>query len=314
MSVITSYRIAELVLSVEQQRRDGVAPGALPPAYAPFATVAPVGEADVTLQAVSEPPEQPRPDPGSPRCETTQWIAYRCEDRPVFLFKSVLPGLPIWRSAVREQRAARWRVSTAPEFRSLAGVEREPAALAFPLGELVFLDALTERGGLVFHSCGIRDGSEGRGPDGQPGQRRGMIFTGHSGRGKSTIGALWTAQGATLLCDDRIAVRPTPEGHRLCGTPWHGDLRQVSPETGPLHALFFLEHAEQTRIERISPEDAQRRMLTTVWQPVWTGQAGLGALWERCARLAREVPMFRLRFRPEPATIDRLRGVMAELA
>lgn len=309
-----SYRIADLLLTVDQSLASDRPTSALPPAYAPFVSSAPAAESDVTVLAESGPPEQLAADPDGPRCETTQWIAYRSEDRPVFLFKSVLPGLPFWRSAVRERREARWRVRTAPEFRSLAGVDREPAALAFPLGELVFLDALTERGGLVFHSCGIRDGVDGGGRDGTASERRGMIFTGRSGRGKSTIGGLWTAQGATVLCDDRIAIRPTPTGHVLYGTPWHGDLRQVSPECGPLHALFFLEHAEQTLIERISPAEAQRRMLTTVWQPVWTGRAGLGVLWDGCARLAREVPMYRLRFRPEPATIDRLRGVMAALA
>ncbi|MBK8479826.1 MAG: hypothetical protein IPL40_01405 [Proteobacteria bacterium] len=305
MTMLGSYRIANLHLSVAQTEQGGpeaAAIAGLPPAYAPFATASPARDPEITVLSASGLPEQPTPDPEGPRCETTQWMSYRSEDRPVFLFKSVHAALPIWRSAVREQATQRWRVRTAAEVRAVTGVEQDPHPLAFPLGELIFLDGLTEQGGLVFHSCGVRD------------QGRGMIFTGRSGRGKSTIGALWDAAGATVLCDDRIAVRRHPEGHRLYGTPWHGDLRQVRAEDGPLHAVFFLEHADRTQLERLTPDEARRRMLTTAWQPVWTGKPGLVATWERCARLAHEVPMYRLRFRPEPATIDLLRRELAALA
>ena len=119
--------------------------------------------------------------------------------------------------------------------------------------------------------------------------------------------------GATIFSDDRIVVRANAAGHLLCGTPWHGDLRRVTAQEAALHAVFFLEHADQTVVERISAGEAQRRMLTTVWQPVWTGQDGLASTWRHCTRLAREVPMFRLRFRPEAATIDELRRLVTEL-
>jgi hypothetical protein len=96
-----------------------------------------------------------------------------------------------------------------------------PELLEHLLADQVLPRCLAQRGELVVHSAGIA-----LGPDI-------ALFVGESGRGKSTLAGLFFRTGRTLLSDDCLMLRPTPEAVRA--VPMYPGLR-LRPDS--LEALF----------------------------------------------------------------------------
>jgi hypothetical protein len=75
--------------------------------------------------------------------------------------------------------------------------------LEYPLDELLLINFLALGKGVEIHACGFIDQL-----------RKGQLFVGQSGAGKSTMARLWQGQsGVTVLSDDRIILRQ--EGGRI---------------------------------------------------------------------------------------------------
>jgi hypothetical protein len=81
-----------------------------------------------------------------------------------------------------------------------------PELLEHLLADQVLPRCLAQRGELVVHAAGIA-----LGPDI-------ALFVGESGRGKSTLAGLFFRAGRTLLSDDCLMLRPTPEAVRAVPT------------------------------------------------------------------------------------------------
>ena len=102
---------------------------------------------------------------------------------------------------------------------------RQPIAfpLEYPLDRFLYTTLLADRGGLMFHACALAW------------QGLGLLFAGQSEAGKSTMAGQWHRHSdATVLNDERVAVRPSGRGFRLYGTPWHGTAELYSPARAPL--------------------------------------------------------------------------------
>ncbi len=166
----------------------------------------------------------------------------------------------------------------------------------FPSDQIFLSQVFANRQGCYFHASGfILDG-------------HGLLFVGHSTAGKSTMIKLLRGQGE-ILCDERIIVRRWPEDFRIHGTWSHGELPDVSPNSAPLKAIFFLEKAETN--ELILIEDQQERLgllLSHVVKPLVTAD-----WWEKIMDLAgmisSEVPIYRLRFDKSGRVVDLLRDL-----
>lgn len=134
---------------------------------------------------------------------------------------------------------------------------------------------------------------------------RGLAFVGRSGAGKSTMLKLIGSRGK-ILCDDRNVVRRWPEGFRIHGTWSHGELPDVSSDSAPLHAVFFLEQATENRVERIT----EPSLLLAALVPRVIKSLATADWWEKildlAGRLAHEVPCYRLRFDKSGRIVDLL--------
>lgn len=111
----------------------------------------------------------------------------------------------------------------------------------FPTDQILVGSYLAHRSGCIMHSLGIiLDG-------------KGYLFVGHSDAGKSTMACMM--QGvASILCDDRNIIQKNNGSYRLAGTWSHGDVPDVSSETVPLKAIFFLKQSDVDCIEPIQDE------------------------------------------------------------
>lgn len=165
-------------------------------------------------------------------------------------------------------------------------------------GELILRTAILFSGGLVFHASGLDDNGKG------------IVFIGHSGAGKSTQLELWSDEpGVIAMNDDRIAVRAKTDGPMCYGTPWGGSSNIARNHAAPLNALIVLEQATENAIERLTPAAAAPLLAARAFLPYWDKSLMRLAL-DNLNAILHQVPVFRLRCRPEREVIPLVRSVV----
>lgn len=164
--------------------------------------------------------------------------------------------------------------------------------LCYPVDQILAMYLMGSRGVLV-HAAGMLL------------RGRAVVLPGVSGAGKTTLTRLAEGRaGWAYLSDDRILVR-VPDHHDGAvahGTPWPGEGRIASSESGPLCRLLFLEQAEADSVRPLSRGEAAKRLAPTASIP-WFDADYLDATLEACDRTVARVPAAVLSFRPGEAAL-----------
>lgn len=153
----------------------------------------------------------------------------------------------------------------------------------FPSDQLLLSRIFADRNAITIHASGmIINGA-------------GLIFTGKSGAGKSTIATLLKNEGE-LLCDEFMIIREWEEGFRIHGTWSHGDIPEVSNGEAPMKALLFLEKSDHNRLEKLTDtKEIVSRLVPRLMQPLVTTD-----WWEKSLttieKLVKNVPAYLIRF------------------
>jgi len=185
-------------------------------------------------------------------------------------------------------------------FRPYFDAELPIYPLEYPLDELLMIHRLACGEGVEVHAVGIVDEA-----------RRGHLFLGHSGAGKSTTARLWRAQSnADILSDDRIILRLRDGKVWMYGTPWHGDAGIASPACAPLSRIYLLEHSHKTELSPVSRGRAAVELLARSFVPHYSPK-GLQFTLEFLERVAREAPCFVFRFLPDMSAVEVIRRAAA---
>lgn len=132
---------------------------------------------------------------------------------------------------------------------------------------------------------------------------RALLFTGPSGVGKSTQAALWQAHcGAAVRNGDKALLRLADGQARVSGLPYAGTSGICERFDLPVGAIVTLRQAAQNRVERLSPAEAVKAILSqTALQP-WN-ERDIQAALDLAAGLAARVPVFRLSGRPDAGAV-----------
>ena len=255
--------------------------------------------APITLPAAAEPDldlrvrRGPLPAlPEGPAVYTTEgglWNLHRDASDLLFALGAPAEGGALHRVARVDEAVTRGEVVIGP-----AGDRPgfHPYPLRYPLDELLLINHLARGRGAVIHACGVRRGAAG------------WLFVGKSGAGKSTLAKLWAGQASTaVLSDDRVIVRPSPEGFRMYGTPWHGDAGFSSPLSAPLERIFLLAHGARNRITPAGPEEAAEALLVNCFAPFYD-RKGMEFTLDLIGSLIARVPVARLEFTPDRSAIE----------
>lgn len=96
---------------------------------------------------------------------------------------------------------------------------------------------------------------------------RSILFTGHSGAGKSTAAKLWVAAGHNLRNDETNLLYLDGETAMCGSTPWHGEIKFFEPGNHPLAAIFFLNQSPVNRLEVLPPSRVIGRILANLLTP-----------------------------------------------
>jgi hypothetical protein len=172
------------------------------------------------------------------------------------------------------------------------------SVLSTGAGELLLRTNILFNEGLIFHASGIDD------------NRRGIVFIGHSGAGKSTQLSLWNHNhGVIAINDDRIAVRIVNGEIKCYGTPWGGTSEIASNHSAPLSALILLEQASENEIRLLSPSVSAPMLLARAFLPYWDREL-MELAFSILNKLLASVPVYLLRCRPEPEVISLVRSVL----
>jgi hypothetical protein len=164
-----------------------------------------------------------------------------------------------------------------------------------PVLELLMINYLARRTGVVIHGCGVAIDNAG------------LLFVGESGAGKSTLANLWDrAKAATVLSDDRTIVRHIDGEFRMYGTPWHGEAKFGSPRGVKLENIFFLRHGRKNAVETLSGSESVLKLLQCSFPPYWDA-AGMEYTLEFFEEIATRVPCHELAFEPDKRVIDLIR-------
>lgn len=170
-----------------------------------------------------------------------------------------------------------------------------PLDVINPLGKLCLLTRLTRAGGLMLHAAGILA---------DPGA---WVFTGDSGTGKSTLSGWCSAQGMTILNDERIIIRSQNDQLIVWGTPWVGTEGVSLNQSGQLARLHVIRHSPHGhRMRPLAAGEASQRILRQCTVPHWDPDGMDGML--RClSQLITKVECVDLSFENNPDVLDYLK-------
>ena len=216
------------------------------------------------------------------------WSIYDCKDIGSYII--TLQSLPEdsepYLIVVADRGFRRFRVHLYPD-----DAERV-FPLQYPVDELTISGFLNiNRMGVLLHSACIKLWG------------RGILFSGTSGSGKSTISDIWQKDTqAEVLTDERVIIRYWENQLYAFGTPWHGTGEVHKNAGAPVERIYFLKHGGCNRARRLSRVDATNRLLVRCFPTFWHREGMQFAL-DFCSLVASEVQCYELEFTPDPSVI-----------
>lgn len=154
-----------------------------------------------------------------------------------------------------------------------------------------FFASLLGRGGFYLHASSVEYGG------------RGYIFSANSGIGKSTHTRLWEKTfGAEvkLFNDDKTPMRRIDGTWYAYGAPWCGKDHINLNIKVPVGAICFLKQGPENRIRRLNAGEAIPKIMNQTLRR-FQYERRLDLLLSSIDLLLREIPVFELENRPEPA-------------
>ena len=159
---------------------------------------------------------------------------------------------------------------------------------------------LSGRHGLFLHSCAVNLAGQG------------ILFSGVSGSGKSTMAGLWrrfAPSNSHVIDDEHILARLDGRTPWLYGAPWSRGPYEATYSRTPLKAVFFISHGTQNRCIRMSRSEALAELMSQVFLPAWSREQ-LELTTQTCADLLGQVDCYRLPFVPDQEVIGFVQDVL----
>lgn len=191
-------------------------------------------------------------------------------------------------SAVPENAVLRFSLSENVWDLWMDSADRKVDPFGYPVDGLVLYYLTVINHDIMVHASGVNNAGDG------------MLFTGVSGKGKSTIAKLWDDIGASIIHDDRLIIRKTGDGYRMFNTPVYDD---DTPLDSPLNRIYIIEHGKENRLMRIGGAAAVSQVMANCIQHNWDNKI-IAPLLDSVSELCRRIPVYRLQFRPEHSVTD----------
>jgi energy-coupling factor transporter ATP-binding protein EcfA2 len=168
------------------------------------------------------------------------------------------------------------------------------------IDQFLIINLLSRKDGFLLHASAAIWGGKG------------LCFVGPSGAGKSTLLDLFGKEvpRASLLNDDKVALRRIGDVWRVFGTPWYGESRVSSSACADLSALFFIRHAKQNYVRRLPAGEVCRQLMVQALLPVWD-EASTSRVLGAFQSLIGDIPAYELGFLPDKSAVELVKNTVA---
>jgi hypothetical protein len=161
--------------------------------------------------------------------------------------------------------------------------------MEYPLDGLILYYLTVIYGDIMIHASGINNAGHG------------YIFSGVSGKGKTTMAKLWDNSGATVIHDDRLIIRHTGMGGFVMhNTPVY---RNDMPHQSPLHKIFLIEHGKKNELIPVRGASCISLLMANCIQHNWNPEI-IARLLGSVSIMCSVIPAYRLIFKPDRSVID----------
>jgi hypothetical protein len=131
---------------------------------------------------------------------------------------------------------------------------------------------------------------------------RGYLFSGTSGKGKSTIARIFGESAARIIHDDRLIIRSINGEYHMYNTPVY---RDDKPEESLLHRIFLIEHGNENKTVPVTGASAVSLVIANCIQHNYSPELiarFLGSVSIMCS----VIPVASLLFRPDRRVVDHI--------
>jgi len=209
------------------------------------------------------------------------WSVWK-QESDLFI-KTIFPLTPREKNAV-----LKFSLATREWDLWIDGTETGIDPFEYPLDGLILYYLTVIYGDIMIHGSGVSHSG------------RGYLFSGSSGKGKSTMANLWDSYGAKVIHDDRLILRKTANRYRMYNTPIYNI---EEPLDSPLDKIFIIDHGLENRIVPVNGAIALSFIMANCIQHNW-GHYIIDSLLGSISDLCDTVPIVRLFFIPDKSVID----------
>ncbi len=160
--------------------------------------------------------------------------------------------------------------------------------MEYPLDALILYYLTIMFGDIMIHASGIHNAG------------RGYLFSGVSGKGKTTMAKLWYKTGALVINDDRIIIRNRGTGYIMYNIPVYVD---DEPRESQLSSIYLISHGAENRQSRLTGAAAVSQVMANCIQQNWDKEI-IARLMGAVAIMCSAVPVLKLSFRPDRRIIE----------
>jgi hypothetical protein len=160
--------------------------------------------------------------------------------------------------------------------------------MSYPVDGLILYYLTALKGDIFIHGSGVSH------------KGRGYLFTGRSGRGKTTIAGIFNGSGSEVVHDDRLVIRQNDRGVFMYNTPVYEN--EKYRKTG-LSSIYIIDHGKTNESRSLSPSDAVSSVMANCIQHHW--DSGLiNNLAGSIIQLIDRVKVKRLKFVPDSTLVS----------
>jgi hypothetical protein len=166
------------------------------------------------------------------------------------------------------------------------GDETDP--LEYPLDGLILYYLTVIHGDIMIHASGVNHSGHG------------YIFSGVSGKGKSTLAKLWDAAGGKVIHDDRLIIRNLAGTWKMFNTPVYND---DIPRESVLSRIYLIGHGTENIFIPVKGATAVSLVLANCIQHNWSPEI-IARVMGTLSMMCNNIPVVKLSFRPDKSIID----------
>lgn len=171
---------------------------------------------------------------------------------------------------------------------SNAGNETDP--MEYPLDGLILYYLTVMHGDIMIHASGVNNTGHG------------YLFSGVSGKGKTTMARLWDNAGARVIHDDRLILRNSGNTYIMHNTPVY---KNDVPAESQLNKIFLIEHGSKNELIPVRGASSVSLVMANCIQHNWDS-AIVARLLGSVSLMCTAIPVTRLLFRPDRSVIDHI--------